>query len=154
MVWTNGHLGVEGRDPTMTLSDVVFLPRGSVTMSAPSYKVSMANQSRIPPEFTWGAMEVSRLPEQGQVLPGSSCIERLSLAWMMASPQPQGWSPLRSLPHIWQHFRAQGPFHHLLLRRNLDRQQDQWHSLPSEFSYGSFATVKNYYKAEHRGARL
>lgn len=67
MVWPNGHLGVEGRDPTMTLSDVVFLPRGSVTMSAPSYKVSMANQSRIPPEFTWGAKEVTRLPEQGQV---------------------------------------------------------------------------------------
>lgn len=36
-------------------------------MSAPLYKVPMANQSRIPPEFTWGANELTRLPEQVQV---------------------------------------------------------------------------------------
>lgn len=61
-------------------------------MSTPSYKVPMANQSRIPPEFTWGAQELTRLPEQGQVPCNSTggleaaALKCLSSAWMMASP--------------------------------------------------------------------
>lgn len=59
VVWTqkvsvllSGHLGAMGRDPTMTLSDVVFRdfhPWGGVTLSVSPYKVPVANQSRIPP---------------------------------------------------------------------------------------------------------
>jgi hypothetical protein len=57
----NRHLGAVGREPTMTLCDVVFqefLPWGGVTLSISPYKVPIAKQSRIPPEFNWGDKEV------------------------------------------------------------------------------------------------